>query len=51
MIGKAQLVATPSRVNDQVLVEVEEVGVVVAIVRLPPPVCLLLIYQLPRVLA
>ena len=51
VVGEAQLVAAAARIDDPVLVEVEEVGVVVAVVRLPPPVGLLLIHQLPGVLA
>ena len=51
MIGKAQLVATAPGINDPVLIEVEQVGVVVPVVCLAPPVSLCLVYQLPCVLA
>lgn len=51
MIGKAQLVATAPSINDPVLIEVEQVGVVVPVVCLAPPVSLCLVHQLPCVLA
>ena len=51
VVGEAQLVAASPGINDPVLIEVEQIGVVVPVVRLAPPVCLLLVHQLPCVLA
>ena len=51
VVGKAQLVAAAAGVNDPVLIEVEQVGVVVPVICLAPPVGLLLIHQLPSILA
>lgn len=51
MVGKAQLVAAAPGIDDPVFIEIEEVGIVVPIVCLAPPVSLLLIHQLPCVFA
>ena len=50
VVGKAHLVAPVLGINDPIIIQVKEVGVAVPVICLAPPVRLLVVDQLPRVL-